>query len=78
MLSHEETLDVLAHYHRYNVSELSTNISDKVRIGAIDRHINFNFREINEKDSVVNVNYRVNDMILLKVYSQGVLKALSL
>ena len=76
MLSHVETLDVLAHYHSYKVSELSTNISDKVRIGAIVRFINFNFnREINEKDFVVNVNYRVNDMILLKVYSQGVLIA---
>ena len=44
MLSHEETLDVLAHYHRYKVSELSTNISDKVRIGAIVRLINLNFK----------------------------------
>ena len=79
MLSHEETLDVLARYHRYKVSELATNISDKVRIGAIDRLFNFNFnREINEKDFVVNVNYRVNEMILLKVYSQDVLKAQSL
>ena len=79
MLSHEETLVVLARYHRYKVSELVTNISDKVRIGAIDRLFNFNFnREINEKDFVVNVNYRVNEMILLKVYSQDVLKAQSL
>ena len=76
MLSHEETLDVLALYHRYKVSELSTNISDKVRIGAVVRLINLNFnREINEKDIAVNVNYRVNDMILLKVYNQGVLIA---
>ena len=76
MLSHEETLDVLARYHRYKVSELSTNISDKVRIGAIVRLINLNFNsEISEKDFAVNVNYRVNDMILLKVNSQGVLKA---
>ena len=43
MLSHEETLDVLALYHRYKVSELSTNISDKVSIGAVVRLINLNF-----------------------------------
>ena len=44
MLSHEETLDVLVHYHRYEVSELSTNISDKVRIGAIVSIIHLNFK----------------------------------